>query len=72
MNPTHTPQRCRWAMPTLDLPLPYWLDAWDSPWSCRRDPNPRVLESSLDCQACPRWEERAEAGPHWTLSLAGL
>ena len=72
MDPTHTAQRCRWAIPTLDLPLPLWLEAWDAPWSCRRDGVPRTLESTRECLRCPRWEARAEPGEQWTFALLGL
>jgi len=54
----HTPQACRWAQPTLFLPLPYWLDAWGMPWSCRRHEPTRLLETTSECAACPRWEPR--------------
>ena len=72
MDPTHTVQRCRWAVPTLDLPLPNWLDAWDKPWNCRSDAAPRALESTTECLTCPRWEARAELGPQWALAHLGL
>jgi hypothetical protein len=72
MNSTHTAQNCRWAAPTLFLPLPDWLDAWDRPWSCRRDGPSRQLETTECCVTCPRWEERAQPGVAWIVSLVGL
>jgi hypothetical protein len=57
-----TPQNCRWAEPTLNLPLPYWLEAWNMPWSCRRDVPPRLIESTFECHDCPRWEPREADG----------
>jgi hypothetical protein len=56
----HTPQACRWAEPTLFMPLPYWLDAWDMPWSCRRTEPTRLIESAEMCRTCSRWEARRE------------
>jgi hypothetical protein len=53
--------RCRWACPTLYLPPPIWMYAWDAPWTCLRSPFPRVLGASEDCLKCPRWEAPAEA-----------
>ena len=58
----YTPQHCRWAEPTLYLPLPFWLDGWDSPWSCRRGDPPRPIESTEECATCPRWEARTRQG----------
>ena len=72
MDSSHTPQRCRWAVPTLFLPVPGWLDAWDAPWSCARDPKPRVLQMADECLTCPRWEARAQANIDWMISQTGL
>jgi hypothetical protein len=52
----HTPQNCRWAEPTLSLPLPFWLEAWNSPWSCQRTDPARPIELSEECATCRRWE----------------
>ena len=49
---------CRWAMPTLFLRPPLWLEAEDYPWSCVRDETPRVLSSTDVCATCPDWELR--------------
>lgn len=68
MDPTNTVQRCRWAIPTLDLPLPNWLEAWDRPWSCRGDGMLKTLESTHECRTCPRWEARTEPGEHGVLA----
>jgi hypothetical protein len=56
-----TPQNCRWAEPTLFLTTPEWLEAWNTPWACHRD-GTRLLESTEECAACPRWEAQVEAG----------
>ncbi len=58
MEPKQAPQTCRWAGQTLFLPLPYWLEAWDSPWSCQRDEAPRAIALTEECRECPRWEPR--------------
>jgi hypothetical protein len=68
----HSPRNCRFATPTLYLPLPHWLDAWDSPWSCSRVDAPRLIESTTECVDCPNWKERAEAGIGWTIAQVGL
>ena len=51
-------ESCRWAKPTLQLPYPVWLNSEDTPWSCLRDREPRLLEDTAICLGCPRWESR--------------
>ncbi len=68
MEIKRTPQNCRWAEPTLNLPLPYWLEAWNMPWSCRRDVPPRLIESTFECHDCPRWESREADGTVCSLT----
>jgi hypothetical protein len=58
MRDLHAAATCRWAEPTLLLARPLWLEAWDTPWTCRRDDAPRPLESTESCVDCPRWEGR--------------
>ncbi len=58
-----TAKNCAWAEPTLFLPLPFWVDAWNAPWTCRRDPAKRLIEDTRDCADCPRWEERRPPAP---------
>jgi hypothetical protein len=72
MSTRQTPQRCRWATPTLYLPLPGWLDAWDSPWSCRREGPPRLIETTHECDGCPHFEARAESRFETVLAQVGL
>ena len=48
-------QNCRWAEPTLFMPMPYWLDSWKQPWTCRRDKTPHLIDDPDACAACPRW-----------------
>jgi len=50
---------CRWVLQTLDLPLADWLDAWDAPWTCHCDLQPRRLWLTDECGTCARWEPRA-------------
>jgi hypothetical protein len=56
-----TPKRhaanCKWARPTLETPLPVWLEVEDRPWTCVRE-DLRPLESTEACEDCPHWEER--------------
>jgi hypothetical protein len=72
MEPTKKVQTCRWAEPTLYLPLPAWLDAWDAPWSCKREYPARILLTTYECGTCPRWQAREQAGIGWTFSQLGL
>lgn len=72
METRRLPQTCRWAQPTLFLPLPYWLEAWNTPWTCERDGVPRHLESTHECADCPRFEPRGHAEKSWALAQVGL
>jgi hypothetical protein len=55
-TPVKTVQRCKWAESTLLLPMPYWFDAWNAPWSCwAEDGRPRLIESTEVCASCARW-----------------
>ena len=56
METMHSATTCRWAMPTLFLQPPLWLQATDYPWSCTRDIEPRPLLTTDECQSCPRWQ----------------
>ena len=55
---------CGWSRLTLFLPYPFWLDSQRGPWTCVRDPDPRVLDDTEVCRDCPRWEPRALLGVH--------
>jgi hypothetical protein len=71
-NPTNasrsrrTPQTCRWSESTLYMPFPEWLDAWDSPWSCRHSAHPGPLETVDTCATCPDW--KPQVGPNDSAS----
>jgi hypothetical protein len=54
----HHVQGCHWAVPTLLMPRPYWLSAWDAPWSCWNTRAATVLMDTTACEACPLWRER--------------
>ena len=56
MERKHLAANCRWATPTLLLEAPWWLDAWDFPWTCVRDPVPHPLPTTDICILCSRWE----------------
>lgn len=58
MPEVHTVQRCRWAQPTLFAAHPFWTEAEDHTWTCRRDGVPRIIEDPSVCATCPRWESR--------------
>lgn len=49
---------CEWGTPTLFLPAPLWLSAWDSPWTCVRDATPQILGTTEKCATCARWRPR--------------
>jgi hypothetical protein len=51
-------QDCHWSVPTLLMPRPYWLSAWDAPWSCWNEREMKVLATTDACQNCPGWRER--------------
>jgi hypothetical protein len=57
-TPKPTVQHCKWADATLYQDAPLWLDAWNTPWTCRRDGDQRLIEETDECLACPRWERR--------------
>ena len=54
----HAPQSCHWSVPTLFIPPPYWLSAWDSPWCCWNTRAIWILESTETCVQCPLWKSR--------------
>lgn len=56
-------QHCRWADQTLLLDEPYWLNAWDFPWSCHRNGAPHPVEDTRECRTCARWERRDAEPP---------
>jgi hypothetical protein len=53
-----TAANCKWARPTMSMPAPIWLEAWDSPWTCVRDERPRPLPDTEICSDCPRWQPK--------------
>jgi hypothetical protein len=63
-NPGHHASNCRWAVPTLFLPAPFWWDAENCPWACVRGSTPHVLETTEVCGTCPHWEARPVAATH--------
>lgn len=54
--------RCRWAEQTLLSQWPNCLEAWDCPWTCRRDGRQKPLADSEVCHECPDFESSAD-GP---------
>ena len=52
---------CRWAVQTLYLEPPLWLDAWTYPWSCVRDGDARPLASTDACRTCAHWQPHGAA-----------
>ena len=72
MESNRSASNCKWAQPTVFLPLPYWINAWDTPWTCERDGHLRHIADTSECANCPRWEARAPVGAQWDLSQVGL
>ena len=60
----HSCHSCHWSVPTLLMPRPFWLSAWDSPWSCWNGREILVLTSTEGCPQCPLWEPRRVAHGH--------
>jgi hypothetical protein len=60
-NVAHHASNCRWAMPTLFLPAPYWWDAEACPWACVREGVPRILNTTEVCADCPYWKTHPKA-----------
>jgi hypothetical protein len=56
---------CRWAVPTLTIAGPEWIQAADREWTCTRVVPPEPLLSTDRCSWCPHWRPRPvqEAGP---------
>jgi len=61
MNTVKSAATCRWAVQTLSLDSPLWLDAWTFPWSCVRDGDARPLATTDECRTCARWQPRGPA-----------
>lgn len=55
MTESHAAHNCRWGVPTIQLPWPFWYAAAADAWTCRRNDVPRILHDSDVCRACPRW-----------------
>jgi hypothetical protein len=58
MTIERTVQQCRWAEPTLFLDAPWWLMAWDFPWSCQSAGTPAPVNDTAVCAHCVRWAPR--------------
>ena len=58
MDERSSVENCRWARLTLRLPYPLWLESENTPWSCLRNAEPRLLDDTAVCHDCPRWEPR--------------
>jgi hypothetical protein len=52
---------CRSSVATVSLPPPLWYEADKTPWSCVRDPKPRILTSTERCAHCAGWQPRDTA-----------
>lgn len=63
MERPHRASTCRWAQPTLFCEPPFWLYAWDAPWTCVRTAAPRLLGTTEPCGRCPRWKDSDPGEP---------
>ncbi len=57
---TQSASTCRWAVQTLSREGPEWLQAEDAPWTCVREAEATVLETTEPCESCPHWEARRQ------------
>lgn len=57
-EPSHTTHACHWSVPTLFMPSPYWLFAWETPWCCWNEHEIVVLSTTDGCAECPLWKPR--------------
>ncbi len=62
MTQKQTASTCKWARPTMSMPRPIWLEAWDRPWTCVREGAPHTLETTEPCDDCPNWVPQPAAG----------
>jgi hypothetical protein len=61
MNNRQLDHKCRWAVPTVFLPYPLWLEGEHAPWSCECDGTAVPLETTETCLDCPRFERAADS-----------
>ena len=71
MGRTYTASTCRWAVSTLVLAPPLWLDAGEFPWTCTRTPPDRQLETTDICADCPHWMPHDPSAPFTERKLDG-
>ncbi len=61
METRRMPQHCKWATPTLSMPSPIWLEAWEFQWSCLAEGRPRVITGIEQCLTCELFEKETGA-----------
>ena len=49
---------CQFAVPTLRLEWPLWLDAWSWPWTCTQADHIRLVSDTERCHECAHWHPR--------------
>lgn len=72
MTESHAVHNCRWGVPTLQLPWPFWYAAARDAWTCTRNGVARILHDPDVCRACRRWtpcDQRATAEPRGTCEF---
>ncbi len=73
METPHSARTCRWAQPSVFVPLPGWMSIWRSPWTCLGDDGSRItLDARVDCAICARWVERSQDDPAWVLTQVAI
>jgi hypothetical protein len=55
---TRTVGQCFWALPTISLPEPDWMESTAAEWSCYADGPTQLLYDARVCRTCSRWAER--------------
>jgi hypothetical protein len=71
---TRTVGQCVWAVPTLSLPEPDWIEFTAAEWSCFADGPAHLLHDPRVCRTCSRWAERKaqSASPPETRPVASF
>lgn len=55
---TRTAGQCFWAIPTISLPTPDWMEFTAAEWNCFADGPAQPLDDARVCRTCSRWAER--------------
>ena len=56
MSEQQSVHNCRFGLPTMLLPWPFWYAAADDEWTCACNGVPRILHDASVCAMCRRWQ----------------